>query len=133
MTDQKKLEYYTPDPATILKLYKEMDSGPGWLELDWKCPGRRPPTPPEDKDQEEVEEQAPDDGKDLAFDFEDEFANTSSLGTPSSMQRRAPGSALKGSARKKTTSLGGVLSNMRRHKLEEDNMQNPEKGDPAQS
>ena len=37
------------------------------------------------------------------------------------------GGALKGSARKKTTSLDGVLSNMRRHKIIEDNMEEPEK------
>ena len=128
MSEDKKAVYWTPDPATILRLYKEMEEGPGWLELDWKCPGRRPPSPPEDQDQEEEEEQAPDDSKDLAFDFEDEFASTPSMSTPG--QRRPPGGALKGSARKKTTSLDGVLSNMRRHKLEEDNMQNPEKETP---
>merc|ERR1711941_172412 len=37
------------------------------------------------------------DSKDLAFDFEDEFASTPSMSTPG--QRRPPGGALKGSAR----------------------------------
>ena len=39
------------------------------------------------------------------------------------------GGGLKGSARKKTTSLDGVLSNMWRHKIIEDNMGEGEKED----
>ena len=95
--------------------------GPGYLELEWKCPGRRPPTPPEEKDAGDDEADAPeDDGKDMAFDFEDEFTNTA-MSTPQ-QRRLGSGGGLKGSARKMTTSLGGVLSNMRRHKIIEDNM-----------
>ena len=91
------------------------------MELDWKCPGRRPPTPPDEKHDDEEEEVVEDDGKDMAFDFEDEFTNTTTLNTP--QQRRiAAGGGLKGSARKMTTSLDGVLSNMRRHRIE-DNME----------
>jgi len=119
MTENKTV-YYTPDPATILKLYTEMENGPGWLELDWKCPGRRPPTPPDEVGKEEEEDAPADDGKDLAFDFEDEFTSSGTFNTP--QQRRPLGGALKGSARKKTTSLDGVLSNMRRHKEIEDSM-----------
>ena len=76
-----------------------MVAGPGWLELDWKCPGRRPPTPPDEKYEEEDEAETPEDaGKDMAFDFEDEFTNTTTLNTP--QQRRiATGGGLKGSAR----------------------------------
>ena len=79
------------------------------LDLDWKNPGRRPPTPvvedkPEEANLPEVEE-----NKD--FDFEEEGAG--GLVTP---QRRTPGSALKGSARKQTTSFNNVLSNMKRHR-----------------
>ena len=55
--------------------------------------------------------------KDDGFDFEDEAA----AGTPTQRQR-TPGGALRGSARKKTTSLDGVLSNMRRHKIIEEKM-----------
>ena len=51
----------------------------------------------------------------MEFDFEDEFTSSGTFDTP--QQRRTPGGALKGSARKKTTSLDGVLSNMRRHKI----------------
>lgn len=95
--------------------------GPGWLELDWKCPGRRPPTPPDEANKVEEEDAPADDGKDLAFDFEDEFTSSGTFNTP--QQRRPLGGTLKGSARKKTTSLDGVLSNMRRHKEIEDNME----------
>ena len=50
----------------------------------------------------------------MEFDFEDEFSSTGAFDTP--QQRRVPGK-LTGSARKMTTSLDGVLSNMRRHKI----------------
>lgn len=60
--------------------------------------------------------------KDDGFDFDDDISGPSAgIATP--QQRRTPGSNLKGSARKKTTSLDSVLSNMRRHKIidEKDN------------
>ena len=64
----------------------------------------------------EIVEEEKDDG----FDFEDDApaAPSGSFGTPH--QRRTPGSSLRGSARKKTTSLDSVLSNMRRHKIIEE-------------
>ena len=49
-------EYWTPDPATVLRLYTQLEKGPGWLELDWKCPGRRAPTPEGEEAAEEEEE-----------------------------------------------------------------------------
>ena len=57
--------------------------------------------------------------KDDGFDFEDDTpAPSGGFGTP--QQRRTPGSSLRGSARKKTTSLDSVLSNMRRHRIIEE-------------
>ena len=122
MPKEKKTEFWTPDPQTILKLYQDLENGPGWLELDWKCPDRRPPTPPGEKCEEKDKDKAKNlenAVKELAFDF-DEFSNTEPLNTP--QQRRIGAGGLKGSARKMTTSLDGVLSNMRRHKIIDDNM-----------
>eukprot|EP00092_Neocalanus_flemingeri_P057201 GFUD01067919.1.p1 GENE.GFUD01067919.1~~GFUD01067919.1.p1 ORF type:complete len:131 (+),score=56.66 GFUD01067919.1:45-437(+) len=121
MSSASTTSYWTPDPSTVLKLYTELDKGPGWLELDWKCPGRRAPSPQggevaqpvEDGDAPKVEE------KDDGFDFEDDIpAPSGGFGTP--QQRRTPGGSLRGSARKKTTSLDSVLSNMRRHRIIEE-------------
>lgn len=113
--------YWTPDPATVLRLYTELDKGPGWLELDWKCPGRRAPSPQGEEVAQPVDnEEAPkEEEKDDGFDFEDDSpAPSVGFGTP--QQRRTPGSSLRGSARKKTTSLDSVLSNMRRHRIIEE-------------
>lgn len=93
--------------------------------MDWKCPPRRPPTPPSQENQEEEKEGGADGEKDTFFDFDDETSVGAFTFTP--QQRRAEGGGLKGSARRKTTSLDGVLSNMRRHKIIEDNMGEGEK------
>lgn len=98
---------YLPPPEKILELYKKVDQG-FVLELEWKNPGRRAPTPEKEEQAEQQEEEVEDTGKD--FDFEEESREVT---TP---QRRTPGSALKGSARKQTTSLDSVLSNMARHR-----------------
>ena len=47
-------------------------AGPGWLELDWKCPAKRPPTPPGQENEEEEEEEEADGEQDAFFDFDDE-------------------------------------------------------------
>ena len=73
MSEDKKAVYWTPDPATILRLYKEMEEGPGWLELDWKCPGRRAPSPQKEEVTDPVDnEETPEEEKDDGFDFEDD-------------------------------------------------------------
>jgi len=115
--------YWTPDPSTVLKLYTELDKGPGWLELDWKCPGRRAPSPQGEEvaHPAEGEDTPKEEEKDDGFDFEEDTpAPSGGFGTP--QQRRTPGASLRGSARKKTTSLDSVLSNMRRHRIIEKEM-----------
>jgi len=100
---------YIPTADVISSLYEALDKGET-LVLDWKNPGRRPQTPVKVEEPTEatltLQEQ---ENKD--FDFEEE--GLEGLLTP---QRRGPGSELKGSARKQTTSLNSVLSNMKRHR-----------------
>ena len=94
-----------------------------FAELSWKNPGRRPPTPVAAEKPAEAEAPAAETGN-KDFDFDDDFGSDS-LVTP---QRRNPGSALKGSARKQTTSLDSVLSNMKRHReIEEMDDETPKK------
>jgi len=108
---------YTPDPQTIFELYQKIDKGET-LELVWKNPGRRPPTPEKVVQAAPTPQAAPDTGAN-DFDFEEEAQG---VVTP---QRRAPGSVLKGSARKQTASFDSVLSNMKRHKIMDDQGQEP--------
>ena len=71
------------------------------------------------KQTEVVDEKPVEEEKDDGFDFEDDAPPPSGgFGTPH--QRRTPGTTLRGSARKKTTSLDSVLSNMRRHRIIEE-------------
>jgi len=119
--DRGKLSW-TPAPELVLQHYQAIDKQ-GYIELEWRNPGRRPPTPsaPEVQEQEEEEEAV---GA-ADFDFEEEGAG---LMTP--QQRRTPGTVgLRGSARKKTTSLDSVLANMKKHK----HLDEMETGTPASS
>jgi len=101
---------YNPAPERIVELYEKLDRGDS-LDLVWKNPGRRPPTPVKVEAapaKTEVDDSTADAND---FDFEEE---SQGVVTP---QRRAPGSELKGSARKQTASFNTVLSNMKRHKM----------------
>ncbi|KAK9885784.1 hypothetical protein WA026_013653 [Henosepilachna vigintioctopunctata] len=99
---------WEPPAETIDRLYNILDKGE-ILELKWKCPGYRMPSPEikeqnEDNHSEEVDNKSD-------FDFMDE------MGAPKLKIRNKGEESLKGSAKKKTTSLDGVLNNMRRHNL----------------
>lgn len=118
-----KTGYYEPPPETIEKLYELLNEGK-LPELKWECPGYRPPTPKDLPKTPTKEENIEDEKSD--FDFMDE------MNAPKLKVRREGDSALKGSAKKKTTSLDGILSNMRRHwKLDQqqlsDKNQTPQK------
>ena len=113
---------WMPPPDRIIELYEklaaEAEAGrPAVLDLQWKCPGRRPP-PQEQEEQQEAEEkeEVKPETKTNHMDFEDEEDEAVPFSTPT--RGRTPGGP-KGSARKKTTSLDNVLSNMRRHRIEE--------------
>ncbi|XP_044755852.1 PAXIP1-associated glutamate-rich protein 1 [Coccinella septempunctata] len=99
---------WEPSPEKIEKLYNIIERGE-IPELQWKSPGYRMPTP-ERKEQNEENKTVEIENK-SDFDFMDE------MGTPKLKIRNKGEETLKGSAKKKTTSLDGVLSNMRRHNL----------------
>ncbi|XP_056630322.1 PAXIP1-associated glutamate-rich protein 1 [Diorhabda carinulata] len=100
---------WEPNPEEIDRLYTMLENGE-MQELIWKCPGYRSPSPEatEEPDQEDdnKESEEPTD-----FDFMDEVSS------PKLKIRNKGEETLKGSAKKKTTSLDSVLNNMRRHNL----------------
>ena len=112
---------WRPAPDRVAELYAQLaEQSQPVLQLSWRSPGRRAP----DHDQKQEQEAELEDTSDKVpasstdhMDFEDdEDESVAAFSTPS--RHRTPGN-LKGSARKKTTSLDGVLSNMRRHRIEE--------------
>ncbi|XP_050434409.1 uncharacterized protein LOC126841795 [Adelges cooleyi] len=104
-------EWY-PEPLEIYNLYKSLESGnPSSLKLEWTCPGRRELTPESSRASPKIkiEECEISESMDQSdFDFEDEMSNMN-------LTRLDCKKELKGSAKKKTTSLDAVLSNMARH------------------
>ncbi|XP_062554537.1 uncharacterized protein LOC134219718 [Armigeres subalbatus] len=104
-----ELDDLIPSPEDLESAYVALENGTYPLELIWKCPGRRPPSPvqkDEPKVAEPVEKDTP--TKNKEFDFMDDAALPQ-------MRVRAQNTGPKGSAKKKTTNFAGVLDQMKKH------------------
>ncbi|XP_063372777.1 PAXIP1-associated glutamate-rich protein 1A [Cydia amplana] len=98
------------DASELEELYNKIDKN-GTLALEWKCPGRRAPSPVNVKKEAKMEApQSPVKEEKSDFDFMDEVSSLRLR------VRREGEDTLRGSAKKKTTSFDGILSNMIRHK-----------------
>ncbi|XP_063395110.1 PAXIP1-associated glutamate-rich protein 1-like [Cydia fagiglandana] len=92
------------------ELYNTIDKG-GTLSLEWKCSGRRAPSPiPVTKESKPEVLVSPVREEKSDFDFMDEVSSLRLR------VRREGEDTLRGSAKKKTTSFDGILSNLIRHK-----------------
>ncbi|XP_065077261.1 uncharacterized protein Pa1 [Ochlerotatus camptorhynchus] len=104
-----ELDDLIPLPEDLESAYVALENGSYPLELNWKCPGRRPPSPvqkDEPKVTEAVEKETP--TKNKEFDFMDDVPLPQ-------MRVRTQNSGPKGSAKKKTTNFAGVLDQMKKH------------------
>ncbi|KAG8307559.1 Small conductance calcium-activated potassium channel protein 2 [Homalodisca vitripennis] len=102
---------WEPKPEEIAKLFEALDQNK-ILHLDWKCPERRPLTPADEAVKKYIDNSNSEDIEDKSgFDFEDESSCTK-------IPVRLLGSDTgpRGSAKKKTTNLDDILSNMARHR-----------------
>lgn len=107
------MDDWEPSPEEIIELYEQIDREK-ILELEWQCPGRRPPTPlnisdgqnNQDENLSEIKEE-----ENTDFDFKDEMSQLR-LNVRPTGEYVGP----RGSAKKKTTSLDAILSNMARHR-----------------
>ncbi|VVC87013.1 unnamed protein product [Leptidea sinapis] len=102
---------WMPDPAELEELYKTIEIT-GTINLEWKSPGRRAPSPVavSNDNQPEAMQTSPAREEKSDFDFMDEVSSLRLR------VRREGEDTLRGSAKKKTTSFDGILSNMIRHK-----------------
>ncbi|KAL1518203.1 hypothetical protein ABEB36_001864 [Hypothenemus hampei] len=101
---------WDPPPEVIDKIYTALAKGEV-PTLKWTCPGYRSPSPVRNQEPEEEEAEIKKEDEQDDFDFMDEMTS------PKLKIRQKSGETLKGSAKKKTTSLDGVINNMRRHHL----------------
>lgn len=107
------MDDWEPSPEEIVELYEQI-AREKILELEWQCPGRRPPTPlnsldsqnSQDENSSEIKEE-----ENTDFDFKDEMSQLRLSVRPTG-EHLGP----RGSAKKKTTSLDAILSNMARHR-----------------
>lgn len=103
-------KHWMPDPNELEEFYKGIDKS-GTVSLNWKCPGRRAPSPVHVSKENRPEVPAsPVREEKSDFDFMDEVSSLRLR------VRREGEDTLRGSAKKKTTSFDGILSNMIRHK-----------------
>ncbi|XP_052867459.1 uncharacterized protein LOC128273518 [Anopheles cruzii] len=100
---------WMPSPEELDAAYSAMENGTYTLELNWKCPGRRAPSPAK-KDEPKMTEVADKESssKNKEFDFMDDV-------TLPQMRVRGQNSGPKGSAKKKTTNFASVLDQMKKH------------------
>ncbi|XP_006607237.1 PAXIP1-associated glutamate-rich protein 1 isoform X2 [Apis laboriosa] len=102
---------WTLKPDDILTLIEALETNNRVSELEWKCPGRRGPSPiPSNNRQQDNGSQEYKAEEKSDFDFMDEMSS------PRLPVRRTGESTPKGSAKKKTASFNGVLSTMLRHR-----------------
>lgn len=100
---------WAPDPADLEALYNTIEKT-GTLQLEWKCPGRRLPSPAAQRDDNIQESPSSNSTPEKSnFDFKDEMSSLRLR------VRREGEDTLRGSAKKKTSSFDGILSNMMRH------------------
>lgn len=98
------------DAAELDELYNSLDKL-GVPQLEWKCLGRRAPSPVTiNKESQPNLPESPIREEKSDFDFMDEVSSLHLR------VRRDGEDTLRGSAKKKTTSFDGILSNMIRHK-----------------
>ncbi|XP_058116856.1 uncharacterized protein LOC131288233 [Anopheles ziemanni] len=100
---------WMPSPDELDTAYSALENGTYVLELNWKCPGRRAPSPAK-KDEPKVADNVDKEAamKNKEFDFMDDVALPQ-------MRVRGQNSGPKGSAKKKTTNFAGVLDQMKKH------------------
>uniref|UniRef100_A0A182NSS0 Uncharacterized protein n=1 Tax=Anopheles dirus TaxID=7168 RepID=A0A182NSS0_9DIPT len=100
---------WMPSPEELETAYAALEKGTYNLELNWKCPGRRAPSPAK-KDEPKVAEVIDKEtaAKNKEFEFMDDVALPQ-------MRVRGQTSGPKGSAKKKTTNFAGVLDHMKKH------------------
>uniref|UniRef100_A0A336M451 CSON010314 protein n=1 Tax=Culicoides sonorensis TaxID=179676 RepID=A0A336M451_CULSO len=102
-----ELEDCEPTPEELDAIYTTLDKG-GFIELQWKCPGKRAPSPIRKEEVKPIEtpEQKAKAAKEMEFDFMDDVA------LPTMRQRtQTP----KTGNKKKTTNFAGVLDQMKKH------------------
>lgn len=106
---------WEPDPEEIVDLLRRVEKDK-FLELEWTTPGRRPPTPAvkfdafNDVDKSAIRKRE----EKSDFEFKDEMASLKI--SSKAIRPSGTDSGLRGSAKKKTTSLDAILSNMARHR-----------------
>lgn len=103
-----ELDDCEPSPEELDAIYTLLDKG-GMIELNWKCSGKRAPSPIRKEESKPIEttEQNVKSSREMEFDFMDDVA------LPQMRQRnQTPKSTTK---KKTTTNFAGVIDQLRKH------------------
>ncbi|XP_014211699.1 PAXIP1-associated glutamate-rich protein 1-like [Copidosoma floridanum] len=118
---------WMPKPEDIVSLIESLERNNRVLELEWRCPGRREPSPVtvNNHQQDLLNDYKPKENN-SDFEFMDEMSS------PRLPVRRAGEATPKGSAKKKTASFNKVLNTMlRQRRLEQQESLSPKKPEPS--
>ena len=122
---------WEPDPKDIVELLSKVARGDA-THLQWRCPGRRSPTPERDeeamdaKDNTEEESKEEERVEETKFDFDEDFGESEKplAITP----RRTPGGPAKTpKSNRRVASLDKIMNDIRRHKKIDDGAKKGEK------
>ncbi|XP_008547520.1 uncharacterized protein LOC103571217 [Microplitis demolitor] len=118
-SDEEKYDVISKDdwylkPDSLLNMINKMEHNKQCLDLEWKCPGRRGPSPiPLNSHQPDHEL------SDYKIEEKDNFDFMDEMSSPRLPVRRVGEATPKGSAKKKTASFNGALSTIIRHRRQE--------------
>ena len=126
-----KMTSWKPEPKDVIELSENFDkNGTESINLDWKCPGRRPLTPSTESEYSDSGDEAATEAanRSKAMDFDFDTTDDSLKMTPTLASGRNQ-RELTGSARKRTSNFSSILNNARREQQQNQRIQNQAKKD----
>ena len=126
-----KMTSWKPEPKDVIELSENFaKNGAESINLEWKCPGRRPLTPSTESEYSDSGDEAATEAanRSKAMDFDFDTTDDSLKMTPALASGRNQ-RELTGSARKRTSNFSSILNNARREQQQNQRIQNQAKKD----
>ena len=125
-----KMTSWKPEPKDVIELSENFDkNGTESINLDWKCPGRRPLTPSTESEYSDSGDEAATEAANRSKAMDFDFDTDSDLKMTPTLASGRNQRELTGSARKRTSNFSSILNNARREQQQNQRIQNQAKKD----